>query len=148
MPSRLRESPIDRIPLDDSEDWVRVRRWITAKDRDEINHQLTKVNMEEGTGTYKTENANRVTAQHVLVEWGGPGFCVDDHGEDDDVDSNHEHRPVPITFEAVSMLPDQDLRKIITHISRKNPKAIAPTGAGNGKVAGDPFPEETPAGVS
>lgn len=141
MPSRLRsrtDIPVDKIPLEGG-DWVMVRRWITAGDRDEMNKRLTKIDMEAGKGEYRTELINRNTALQVLTGWGGPGLCVDDHEDIDGnplpVEEGHEHRPVDITFDNVSMLHDQDLRKIINHLSRVNSRPVPPS---------DPLEREMP----
>lgn len=141
MPSRLRTReniPVDRIELDGG-DYVMVRRWFTAEDRDEINDRLTKVDGEDAT--FESVAANRVTALQAIVSWGGPGLCTEDHEEGAEISKGHTCKSVPVTFQNVSALHDEDLRKIINHVSRRSPRPVAP------KVNG-PFPKGTPAGVS
>lgn len=171
MPSRLKrraDIPIDTLKLD-GEDWVKVRRWTTAQDRDEMNQRLTKINRSTGSTNFRVELANRNQALQVLVEWGGPGLCVMDHedaeGNPLDMPEGHHCQSVPITFENISMLHDIDLRKIIGHVAANNKKAIGPTSSedsdddddedegekreGEGKVGEpDPFREPTTAGVN
>lgn len=141
MPSRLRQR--DAIPVDEIQlgggDWVKVRRWLTAQDRDEINAKMTKIDMDKGTGSVDVSFSNRATVLQALVEWGGPGFCQDNHEEGDDEVKGHTHKPVPITMDYLSLLPASDLQILVAYISRKNPRASGPS---------DSFQKGTTDGVS
>jgi hypothetical protein len=145
MPSRLRNSdaiPIDTIPLDGG-DYVKMRRWLTALDRDAINDKTVNIDaiqpMQRGgklmnlKGAVDISAINRLTVLQALVEWGGQGFCEMDHEDADgnqlDLPEGHVCRPVPITLENLSMLPDQDIQLLINRINAGRPLPLVKNGS-------------------
>lgn len=130
MPSRVKSH--DAIPIDPVQlgggDFVRMRRWLTSQDRDEMNAKMVELDLVNSTGTLDIKTANRATLLQAIVSWDGPGFCVDDHqdveGNDLEIPEGHTHTPIPVTFENISNLPDPDMQKLVTKLKtgRPNPK--------------------------
>lgn len=166
MPSRLLRAdliPIETVDLGNG-DYVKVRKWLTGGDRDEINGLITKLDYEKQTGEVQTNLTNRATLKVAIVEWGGAGFCQEDHPQAEDgtydvhsritgysndvaevepLEGPHTCVSVPVTIETLTILPDGDLRRIVAKINQRNQRPVAPQ-----KGVGAPFPEATPAGTS
>jgi hypothetical protein len=137
MPSRLRNRdaiPVDTVALDGG-DFVKMRRWLTSLDRDEINNRLVELNLVEGKGEVDVVAANRVTLMQAIVSWGGFGFCESEHedaeGEPIDLGDDHKCTPVAITFESLSLLPDSDMQKLLNKLRVGRPHPLARPGSHN-----------------
>jgi hypothetical protein len=146
MPSRLRNVdaiPIDTIPLDGG-DYVKMRRWLTAVDRDAINDKTVNLDaiqpmiqrggkMMNLRGAVDISAVNRLTVLQALTEWGGVGFCETEHEDAEgnalEIPEGHVCKSVPITLENLSMLPDQDLQLLVNRLNAGRPLPLVKNGS-------------------
>jgi hypothetical protein len=116
--------PTRRVELEGG-DWVTGKGVMTLRDREKVNARLAQFDDETGKASIDTTKANTYTLFEMIVDWGGPGFCVVDH----DVETAPEHdtengvcRIEDIDEDAIAGLDDETARELVKAFT-KRPKA-------------------------
>ncbi len=116
--------PTKRVELENG-DWVVGKGLMTLRDREKVNSRLAVIDEDSGKVSLDTSKANTYTLMEMIVDWGGPGFCVLDH----EVDGVPEHdlgngacRVEDIDEESIAGLDDETARDLVKAFT-KRPKA-------------------------
>ncbi len=140
------QTPTARLDVGEG-DWVVFKTRLSLSDRDFINAAMTERYVQNTllsqVGGQRSNGAafkqvgpdidlsrtNTVTLLRALVEWGGPGFCVVDHGKggpEHNTETQKKCVHMPITEANVAGLDEETAQLILNEIGSRNPAPVQP----------------------